>query len=203
MWPETLTATGMVSNKFVLKILEIMANFTYRRASAITVISPGFKRNLVSKGVDPRKIRVFYNWAYEGEFSLAEKDMDYAEQHGLVDRFNIIYTGNLGPAQGLNNVVDAAALLTDIKSLQFVLIGGGINLEEVKEQMKVRNLQNVKLLPRVPIERMPGIYALADALMIHLSDDPLFEITILGKTQSYLLSGRPILASVDGVIRPI
>lgn len=174
MWPETLTATGMMSNAFLLKTLEILGNLTYRRASAITVISPGFKRNLVFKGIDSGKIRVFYNWAYEGEISPAEKDMDYAERYGLVDRFNIIYAGNLGPAQGLNNVVDAAVLLTDIKNLQFVLVGGGINLEEVKKQVKVRNLRNVMLLPRVPIERMPGIYALADALMIHLSDDPLF-----------------------------
>ena len=83
MWPETLPATGMVSNPLLLKSLAKLAMFTYSKASAITVISPGFKKNLETKGVPGEKIHVFYNWAYEGDFSPAKPEPHLVEQMGL------------------------------------------------------------------------------------------------------------------------
>ncbi len=198
MWPETLPATGMVSNPLMLKWLAKLAMFTYTKASAITVISPGFKRNLEAKGVLAKKIHVIYNWAYEGDFTVEEPDIDFAKKMGLNGHFNILYAGNMGPAQGLHNVIEAASLLTDIKDLQFVLIGSGIDRNRLEKDVHDKNLKNVKFLPRQPMELMPSIYPLVDAVMVHLTDDPLFEITIPGKTQSCLLSRRPVIASVNG-----
>lgn len=198
MWPETLPATGMVSNPLILNALARLGMFTYSKASAITVISPGFKRNLEDKGVPGEKIHVIYNWAYEEEFYLPEPDTQLAEKMGLNGRFNILYAGNMGPAQGLHNVIEAASLLTDIEDLQFVLMGSGIDRDRLERMAKERNLRNVKFLPRQPTKMMPSFYALVDAVMVHLTDDPLFEITVPGKTQSCLLSGKPIIASVNG-----
>jgi len=198
MWPETLPATGMVSNPLILNALARLGMFTYSKASAITVISPGFKKNLEAKGVPSEKIHVFYNWAYEGEFALTDPDPHLAEQMGLKGYFNILYAGNMGPAQGLHNVIEAASLLTDIKDLQFVLMGSGIERDKLKKMARERKLKNIKFLPRQPMKMMPSVYALVDAVMVHLTNDPLFEITVPGKTQSCLLSGKPIIASVNG-----
>jgi len=198
MWPETLPATGMVSNPLILNALARLGMFAYSKASAITVISPGFKKNLEAKGVPSGKIHVFYNWAYEDEFSLAEPDTQLAEKMGLNGRFNILYAGNMGPAQGLHNVIEAASLLTDIKDLQFILMGSGIERDKLEKMAKERKLKNVKFLPRQPMKLMPSFYALVDAVMVHLIDDPLFEITVPGKTQSCLLSGKPVIVSVNG-----
>jgi len=198
MWPEILVSTGMVSNKAILKLLARLGMFIYSKAKDITVISPGFKRNLEAKGVPGKKIHIFYNWAYEGEFDLAEPDHNLARQLGLNEHFNVLYAGNMGPAQGLHNIIEAASILTDIKDLQFVLMGSGIDCERLKKMAQERNLKNIKFLKRQPMEKMPSVYALVDAVMIHLTDDPLFEITIPGKTQSCLLSGRPVIASVNG-----
>lgn len=198
MWPETLYSTGMVSSKFILRKLSELAMFTYRNAKVITVISPGFKRNLTGKGIPSEKIEVIYNWAYETEFPLSLADVNLAKELGMEGYFNILYAGNIGPAQGLDNVIKAASLLTDIKGLQFVLLGEGVDRQKLEEMAKERCLKNVKLLHRMPMGKMPAIYALAEAVMVHLTDDPLFEITIPGKTQSCLLSGRPIIASVNG-----
>jgi len=104
----------------------------------------------------------------------------------------------MGPAQGLTNVIDAAEMLSDIPNLQFILIGGGIDLEKLLDKVKRMKLTNVKFISRQPIETMPSIYALSDVLLVHLTNDPLFEITIPGKTQSCLLAGRPIIMSVNG-----
>jgi glycosyltransferase involved in cell wall biosynthesis len=198
MWPETLPATGMVSNPYFLSIINKIANFTYSKSAAITVISPGFKRNLESKGVAGDKVKTIYNWAYEGEFKLGRYDDGLAEQVGLKNRFNILYAGNMGPAQGMHNVVEAASLLTEISDIQFVLLGSGIDKDSLEMQVAERNLHNVRFIQRVPMEKMPIIYSMVNAVMVHLTDDPLFEITIPGKTQSSLLSGKPIIACVNG-----
>ena len=198
MWPETLPATGMVSSPLILNTLAKLGMFTYSRASAITVISPGFKRNLIAKGVPKNKIHVIYNWAYEGNYSLEKPDIGFAKKWGMNRRFNVLYAGNMGPAQGLHNVIEAASMLTDLKDFQFVLIGSGIDRPSLEEIVRKRNLSNGRFLPRQPMEMMPYFYALADAVMVHLTDDPLFEITIPGKTQSCLASGRPVIVSVNG-----
>lgn len=198
MWPETLPATQMVSNRTVLGALARLGAFTYQRATALTVISPGFKRNLIQKGVPEDKIHILPNWGYEGAYELAAPDAGLAQAEGLQGRFNIVYAGNMGPAQGLDNILDAACLLTNLPEVQFVLLGHGVDRANLEESVRTRGITNVRFLPPQPMSRMPSVYALADALLIHLTDDPLFAITIPGKTQSYLASGRPLLVSVAG-----
>lgn len=198
MWPETLSATGMVSNHFILNLTSKFALSIYKKASAITVISPGFAENLQQKGVDPQKLKVFYNWAYEGSFPLADKDPELAKKWGMSGCFNVLYAGNMGPAQGLSNVIDAAFLLKDLKNLQFVFVGSGVDRAMLEQKAVEKKLKNVKFLPRIPMYDMPKLYALSDAVLVHLVADPLFKITIPGKTQSSLLSGRPIIISVQG-----
>jgi glycosyltransferase involved in cell wall biosynthesis len=198
MWPETLSATGMVWSSLILNLLGKLATFTYKKAKAISVISPGFKRNLIRKGVPEEKIEVIYNCAYESNFSIVEPDSSLASKTGLDGYFNILYAGNIGPAQGLHNVIEAARLLGDIKDLRFVLMGDGVERNRLEKIVKKENLRNVIFLDRVSMERMPSIYAIVEAVMVHLSNEPLFEITIPGKTQSCLLSGKPIIASVNG-----
>ncbi len=198
MWPETLSATGMVSNRLTLGVVARLARFIYKKAAAITVISPGFGENLRQKGVDPQKIKVFYNWAYEGEFLPVAADSQLAEKWGMAGRFNVLYAGNMGPAQGLLNVIAAAALLKSISKIQFVFVGGGIDKKMLETAAAEKKLANVRFLPRIPMADMPKLYALSEAVLVHLVDNPLFKITIPGKTQSSLLSGRPVIISVAG-----
>ena len=198
MWPETLQATGFIENKLILKIIDLIGKFQYRVASAITVISEGFKRNIEQKGVDRSKIFVIENWAYEQESFSEHINNDLAKEKGLDGKFNVLYAGNMGSAQGLSNLVEAAKILESFDSIQFVLMGSGIEEDYLKEMVRKYHLSNVIFLGRLPMEMMTSMYALSDALLVHLTDDPLFEITIPGKTQSCLLSGKPVIASVNG-----
>ena len=198
IWPETLKTTGMVTSKKILSILDKIGLFTYNKSAAIAVISEGFKLNLINKKIPDKKIHVIHNWAYEAEFPVMEPDPVAMKKFGLDNGFKVLYAGNMGPAQGLHNVISAALLLHDIKDLEFIFVGGGIELERLKKLTKSKNLHNLKFIPRIPMEEMPKLYPLVNAVLVHLTDDPLFEITIPGKTQSCLLSGRPIIASVNG-----
>ena len=198
MWPETLAATGMLPSARVSTWLSRFAQFIYSRAAAITVISPGFKRNLVSKGVPADKIHVIPNWADEEIYHPVPRDEALAAEHGLAGRFNVIYGGNLGAGQALDNVLDAAERLRDLSQMQFVLIGDGVDTVRLQAEAQARGLENVRFIGRQPAEQMPHFFALADVLLVHLKRDPLFEITIPGKTISYLACGRPILSAVAG-----
>jgi glycosyltransferase involved in cell wall biosynthesis len=198
MWPETLSATGMLNNTAVLGIIGRFAKWVYERAAAICVISPGFHANLIEKGVPADKIHVISNWVDPEAYYVAEPDPDLAEELGLSKRFNVMFAGIIGAAQGIEVVLEAARLLRELKDVQFVLVGDGIALSGLKKMANDQGLNNVLFLGRYPQDRMPSLYALADALLVHLKNDPLFRITIPHKTLTYLASGKTILAAVAG-----
>lgn len=198
MWPETLTATGMMSVSWVTRWLSRLAQFIYARAAAITVISPGFKRNLIDKGVPADKIFVIPNWADENVYRPVPRDESLAASLGLIGHFNVMYGGNIGAAQAMENVLEAAARLKDLPQVQFVLIGDGVDLIHLQNSAQSRGIMNVRFIERQPIERMPYFFVWADALLVHLKRDPLFEITIPSKTIAYLACGRPIITCTAG-----
>jgi len=198
MWPETLAATGMLPSGRVAGWVGRLAKFIYSRAAAITVISLGFKRNLIDKGIPADKIHVIPNWADEDVYYPAPRDEILAAEHGLMNRFNIMYGGNMGGAQAMDNVLEAAALLRDAPDVQFVLIGDGVDVSTLQAAAQARELDNVRFIGRQPAQRMPHFYAWADGLLVHLKRDPLFEITIPSKTIAYLACGRPIISCVVG-----
>lgn len=193
LWPETLAATGMVGSQRALDAVGAAARRVYRRADRLVVISPGFKRNLVAKGVPAEKIEVIPNWADEDVYRPVPRDPALAREEGLEGRFNVVFTGNMGAAQGLGNVLDAAALLRDEPRVQLVLVGDGLEEPALRRRAEAEGLRNVRFLGRRPAAAMPALCALADVLLVHLRADPLFEITIPSKTISYLACGRPIL----------
>jgi colanic acid biosynthesis glycosyl transferase WcaI len=198
MYPESMLTINIPNKSIIYKSIDKYAKFVYHKASAISVISQGFKRNIVSKGVPEHKIHIIHNWADDNIYKPVPRDEGLAEKYGLKGRFNVIYAGNMGPPQGLENVIKAAAGLTDIPEFQFVLIGDGNERIRLEKSVRDRNLTNVRFISRQPGSQMPFFYALADGLLVHLLNNPLFDITIPSKTQSYLACGRPIIMSVGG-----
>ncbi len=199
LWPDSLLSTGMFSNSAGLKMLHGWCNFTYRQASKITVISPGVKQRLLERGVPEKKVEVLYNWCDDELICRDEPDEQLARNLGLAGKFNIMFAGNMGAAQALDSVIEAAALLAPrYPDIQFVFIGGGTDLEMLKNLTEEKKLTNVLFLPRMPIKDIGNVLRLADILLVHLRKDPLFAITIPSKTQAYMAMGRPILMAVEG-----
>jgi colanic acid biosynthesis glycosyl transferase WcaI len=195
MWPETLAATGMLRSPAIAGILGFAAKALYSRAAAITVISPGFRRNLIQKGVPEAKVHVIPNWA-DDIYRPVARAARVGDAAGMTGRFNVLFGGNLGAAQALDAVLDAAALLRQRPEVQFVIVGDGI--EEARLRRRAEGLSNVRVLGRRPSSEMPGLFAAADVLLVHLKRDPLFEITLPSKLTAYLASGRPVICAVGG-----
>jgi len=198
MWPETLSATGMIKSGHLLSMTGRFAQWVYSKAHSILAISPGFKKNLIDKGVSAEKVWVISNWMQNDVSERTDPDEKLAQGLGLAGRFNIIFAGNIGEAQGLETVLEAAKLLKGHPEVQFVFVGDGTALPRLEKKAGDQLITNVRFLGRFPHDAMPGLYALADVLLVHLNDDPLFRITIPHKILNYMASGKPILAALAG-----
>ena len=203
MWPENLRATGMLHNESALRLIGSFARWVYGRSRAIRVISPGFRLNLLAKGVPEAKVAVISNWVDTEYYRPLAPDPALQKQFGMTDHFNILYAGAIGLAQGLDTVLAAAELLRPHSRIQFVLAGDGVEQSRLASESRRRGLDNVKFLGRLPGSLMPSLYASADILLLHLRNDPLFEITIPHKLFTYLAAGKPVLAGAQGDVADI
>jgi colanic acid biosynthesis glycosyl transferase WcaI len=192
LWPDTIAATGMTGASRLIRPLGACCRFVYARASAIVAQSEGMKRALVDRGVPEAKVSVIRNWA-EAEFQIVPATASSEAP------FTLVYGGNLGRAQQLGNLIEAAAILKrERPDIRILLFGSGIDEDDLRRQAERQRLGNIRFGGRIPVQEIVQEFAGADALLLHLGDDPLFAITIPSKTQNYLAMARPIVAAVNG-----
>lgn len=196
MWPDSLGASGMVRNSLILGVTGFLCSLLYRACDHIIVLSPGFRNLLVQRGVRPEKITTIYNWADE---SVVAADSMLPAVFDRADNFRVLFAGNMGAAQGLDTVLEAARMLADRKvDCTFYFMGDGVECAALKKAASDGKLANIRFISRVPLDEVQTYLKAADALLVHLRDEPLFRITIPSKTQAYLYAGRPILMGVRG-----
>ena len=197
IWPDTLSATGMVDSSWPLRIIGRVCRWVYARATHIVVLSSGFKRLLIDRNVPPEKISVIYNWADETAIVAASNIRPpLMPDNG---RFRLLFAGNLGLAQNLDIVLDAAkiVLATD-ERIDFCFLGEGLEASRILQRAINEHLSCVHFYPKVSMSEVGSYLAAADCLLVNLRPDPLFEITIPSKTQAYMCAGRPIIIAVSG-----
>lgn len=198
MWPDSLAATGMFDSGIGLKAVGALMSRVYKRATKLVVLSPGFRRLLVERGVPDEKIRVIYNWSPDEQddspVSAPSRDAERSSR-----AFTVVFAGNMGRAQGLEAVLEAADILRErAPEVRIVFVGTGVCKDELEKEARALGLTNTEFRDPVPREQIGGVLNSADALLVHLKDDPLFAVTIPSKTQSYLMAGRPIVMGVRG-----
>ena len=191
LWPDTLAATGMAGAARLTGVIGRLCGFVHRRAAAIVVQSQGMRQALAARGVAAGKLSLIRNWAE------SEAVPDPTPQAG--DRFVVVYGGNLGRAQGLGAVLEAARQLQSQRPAVLIrLYGDGVEAGALRTQAAALGLSNLEIHARLPKADIDRVFAGADCLLLHLADDPLFAITIPSKAQAYLAAGRPIVAGVGG-----
>lgn len=197
LWPESVAGSGMMKNAMLLRMLQRWCRSEYASPDRMVVLSPGFKRNLEARSIPGDKIDVVYNWCDETSLPIAAADKDLAQRLGFAGRFNIVFAGTMGIVQSLDTVLAAARrLCQEDPNVLFTFVGGGVDVDRLKKASE--GLSNVQFLPRQPLEEVGRIFAISDALLVHLADDPLFSITIPSKIQAYMYAGRPILCGIRG-----
>lgn len=201
LWPDTLSAIGMVRSPWLLNWVGSLVAFIYRRCDLILAQSRGFFGPIERWSRDPGKTRYFPQWA-DGVFGAGGPPADTTpppEMQPHRGLFTVMFAGNLGEAQDLGTVVQAAARLRHHDGLRWIILGDGRAAPALLRDIARHNLhQRMVLLGRHPLERMPQFFASADAMLVSLRREPIFAMTVPGKLQSYLAAGRPILAMLDG-----
>ena len=199
LWPESITNSKMLKNKILTNILNQICKWVYQKADKLIVLSPGFKRELVKRGIKPEKIEVIYNWFDESSMNNNALPSGLAKDLGSNGKFIVLFAGTMGTVQGLDTLLECARICRgELPNVQFIMIGGGVDKPRLQQRSKAMGLNNVTFLPPRPMEAMGEIFAMADVLLVHLKDDPLFRITIPSKTQAYLYMGKPIIMAVRG-----
>lgn len=196
LWPQSLEATGFVRNRHALKAVEWVVRGIYRFSDLLLVQSPAFVDEVAALS-DRRKIAYHPN---PGELAFDDLDPDAAgvPPFDFSPGFNVVFAGNLGTAQAVETIVEAAQLLKGREDIRFVLVGSGSRADWIREEVWRLGLGNVELPGRFPPEAMPAILGAASVLLVTLAKSDIFGLTVPSKVQAYLAAGRPILAALDG-----
>ena len=198
LWPESVAATGMVTNRFALGIIRRLVRFIYRGAIHINVITNGYRQNLRAMGVPDAKMSLIHCWPPAGKFDRVDDDDQRATHEQFDGRFNVVYAGAMGPSQNLETVIEASLRLQDLADVQFALAGTGVEHDRLVQLAKEKGAQNVRFLGQLPPEEIQKIYAVADLLLVHLKPNAMSKVSIPSKTFSYMAAGRPIVMAVAG-----
>jgi len=197
MWPDTLRATGMFSNERALKLVSRVCDWVYKRVDHIVVLSPGFRRLLIERGVPSAKSRCDLR---TGAQRTRSRTVAATYLPGFLRRaFACCSPATWGKHRRcLLFWRPRRFWRTRRRQRDSVFLGGGVEVDRLKEMAESKGLANVSFLPAVPMNEVGKYLGAADALLVHLKKDPLFQVTIPSKTQAYMAAGKPIIMGVDG-----
>ncbi|MEY3639105.1 MAG: hypothetical protein RIR68_2238 [Pseudomonadota bacterium] len=197
LWPDTLSAIGVVKSPSLLAYVGKLVGFIYRRCDLILAQSKSFIPKIKYLAGPHIPVVYFPSWAEEiFKNGVASPAPEVPFKQGS---FNVMFAGNVGEAQDFNCILAAAELLKNHTNIRWLIVGDGRMTSWVQDQIKLRGLDDsVLLLGRYPVERMPHFFAHADAMLVTLADQEIFSMTIPGKLQSYLAAGVPIVAALNG-----
>lgn len=196
LWPENLEVVGGIKNKRILNHYQKMTDKIYARCTKIFATSPSFVSSIQERVIDKEKVLYWPQYAEEIYKPVNNPNPPEIPKDG---RFKIIFTGNVGTAQGLDILPKVAR---QVENVLFVIVGNGRYKEQLLKE--VEDIKNKFLfIDRQPAERIPELLCACDVAFLSFMDSPLFEKTIPAKLQSYMACGMPILASASGETKRI
>ncbi|MFN3218469.1 MAG: glycosyltransferase family 4 protein [Acidimicrobiales bacterium] len=194
LWPESLASTGHVRAPRVLALVGYLVSWLYRKNDMLLVQSPSFTDD-VRRRAGSVPIAYLPNPA---EHQETTQSADNAPALMLPPGFNVVFAGNLGRAQSLETVLDAAGRLNERQDIRFILVGSGSKARWLRDEVQRQGLTNIDLPGRFHSSAIPGILKQASALLVCLADEPIFTKTLPSKVPTYLAAGRPVVACLNG-----
>ncbi|GIJ77668.1 Glycosyltransferase involved in cell wall bisynthesis [Micromonospora phaseoli] len=200
IWPESVTASAMISDGLVGSLLDRVLSAAMRRvyqaSDAIAVLSPSMAELVVERGADPGAVRVVFNWTEENLFRPVPVTPQARALLGHRGRCLVMFAGNMGPFQRIETAVRAAAAVPD--RIDLVLAGSGVEEPRARRIAEDLGATNVRFLDRHPPEEMAALYAVADFQLVCLRDLPALRGTMPSKLQAALACARPVVAAAPG-----
>ena len=202
LWPENVEIITGIHNRLVIGSIQRMVDYIYNSSDRILTSSNSFIDAIRKRGILDEKIEFWPQYAEDFYKPVKNEGCTEIPDDGVL---NLVFAGNIGFAQGLGILPEAAKKLQSEGLLvRFNVIGDGRYLPELKRLIENNRVDEYfNFIDRKPAEKIPGYLAVADALLITLSKSKVFSITIPAKTQSCFACGKPILVSADGEVQEI
>lgn len=197
LWPESLIVTKYVKNKYILKAVEWMVKFIYKKSDLILVQSKAFFEP-IRKIYSKTEIEYFPNSFQKIDLSNSAFQMPEALDNLLTNNFSVVFAGNIGKAQSVETIVGAAHILRDLPNLKIIFVGSGSSLSWILEKKRRLQLDNIECVGRFDLSAMPVILSKAKLMLLTLNSDDILKYTLPWKTQSYMAAGKPIIGAIDG-----
>ncbi len=196
VYPQVGVELGIFRNPVVVRAVGALQRWILNSADYVRVISEAFVPSLIEFGIPEKKIKLVYLWVDTEEIYPLPRQNSFSAEHGLDEKFVVLYAGNIGLSQGLENVLKVAQRLSSHKHIRFVFVGEGAGRERLVAQAETMKLQNVMFIPFQPRARVSEVLATANVSLISLQPGMGGE-SLPSKAFSILASGRPILAAID------
>ena len=197
IWPQSAVELGVLRNRVAIRLAEWLERHIYRRASRITVPTPGILERLVARGVPREKIFLLTNGVDTAAYSVTSPDRELAQRLGLNGHKVFMYAGLHGLAQGLDVILEAAKL-TRNPDVLYVLVGDGADKAALVAKAQAEGISNVRFLPIQPTSTLPALLNLVYATVIPLRRLDLFKAALPSKLFDSMAAGRPIVAPLWG-----
>ncbi len=200
LWPESIEATGHIKNRFVLFLVRVLVKYIYSAADQLLIQSPAFCEQIETLARSD-KIHYYPNSHWDLMTCKQKKPIQNSKLNDLLSGyFCVVFAGNIGTAQNLGTIIDAACILRCKQQIKILLVGDGSMREQVMAESEARGLENLILPGPVEPAELPSLYEKAGVLLVSLSDEPIFRLTIPSKLQGYFSAAKPVIACATGVV---
>ena len=205
LWPESIVAVGaMKESSWVIKILDKLAFFLYRKSSIIITVTHSFKKELIQKGIQEDKIFVIENgFDFEKQLTPTQSIQNVESKHNLNrNKFYVAFTGTVGMAHGLEIIINAAQEINNT-NIEFLIIGEGARKQFLKDMVKSKGLNNITFIDNISWIEIVNLNQIINVHLVHLIKDKEFLKVIPSKIFESMALNKPIIMGVDGESRQI
>lgn len=204
LWPESAIDTGVLSNKWLIKMAYWLERKSYKSARWINVLTPAFRDALISKkNVSADRISVIPNGADLDIFQPGKRDNSVRKRHDLRDKFVVTYVGAHGLANHLIQILEAARLLKADADIVFMLVGDGMQKPMLKQKATEWGLDNIVFVDSVPKNTVGDYISASDVCTAVLKKVDTFKTVYPNKVFDYMTLAKPIIIGIDGIARKL
>ena len=198
LWPESVFVNNRIKSRILFFLIKLMTRWVYKKCDYILLQSKAMFKPVKENGAHDKQLKYFPSWA---EDQFLNDPQDYADQEiidTLPEGFYITFAGNIGEGQDIETIINAAEKLKDYQSIHWMILGYGSKYDWLIKNRNDRDLKNVHVLGKRPLETMPMYFNFSDILLASLKKKDIYALTLPGKIQSYMASSKPIISMIDG-----
>lgn len=197
IYPDVAEKLGVIKEGCLIsRVMNYINNKIYNNAEKVIALGKDMKEVIVNKGIEGNKVKIITNWADSKVIYEKEIDMSFCENHGLKNKFNILYTGNISKVHDIDTIIDTARVLKDEKDVKFTFAGSGNRKQYVVDLIKSEGLNNIQVIDYMFGEEYNNLLNCANVFVTTLNKE-LKGLGVPSKTYTYMALGKPLIAIMD------